>query len=82
VVGLWPVALADDLAAALADGMRKIESWTARHGCAAATFADQPFDPFFNINTPEDLETAERIAAGRAVTRTSPAPRQQDKPRS
>ena len=63
VVGLWPVALRDDLRHALvAEGLRKIEVWTARHGVAIADWPDQPVDPFFNVNTPEDLAQAERLA--------------------
>jgi len=63
VVGLWPVALRDDLRRALAEGLHKIEAWTGRHGAALAAWPDRPFDPFFNINTPEDLAKAEEIAA-------------------
>jgi len=63
VVGLWPVALRDDLRRALAEGLHKIETWTGRHGAALAAWPDRPFDPFFNINTPEDLAKAEEIAA-------------------
>jgi molybdopterin-guanine dinucleotide biosynthesis protein A len=64
VVGLWPVALRHDLRTALvADGLRKIELWTARHGVAVADWPDAPVDPFFNVNTPEDVAAAERIAA-------------------
>jgi molybdopterin-guanine dinucleotide biosynthesis protein A len=38
VVGLWPVALRDDLRQALTrDNVRKIEVWTARHGVARST---------------------------------------------
>ena len=56
--GLWPVALRDDLRDALNDGLRKVVLWTDKHGCGTAMFNDQPFDPFFNVNTPEDLEIA------------------------
>jgi len=64
VVGLWPVALRDDLRRALAeDGLHKIEDWTARHGVAIADWPTVPVDPFFNVNTPEDVAEAERIAA-------------------
>jgi molybdenum cofactor guanylyltransferase len=64
VVGLWPVALRGDLRRALvAEGLRKIEAWTARHGVAVADWPAVPVDPFFNINTPEDAAEAERIAA-------------------
>ena len=64
VVGLWPVALRDDLRAALCrDGVRKIEAWTARHGVAIAQWPATPVDPFFNVNTPEDAAQAQRFAA-------------------
>ncbi len=63
VVGLWRVDLRDDLRDALAiEGLRKIEIWTARHGVALATWPDQPFDPFFNVNTPADAATADHVA--------------------
>jgi molybdopterin-guanine dinucleotide biosynthesis protein A len=63
VVGLWPVALRQDLRTALTvDGLRKIEVWTARHGIAIADWPSEPVDPFFNVNTPEDAAAAERIA--------------------
>ncbi|NRA99901.1 MAG: molybdenum cofactor guanylyltransferase MobA [Rhodobacteraceae bacterium] len=65
--GLWPVALRDDLRAALIGGVRKIVQWTDSHGAASGSFPDTPFDPFFNVNTPEDLAEAEAIAAGRAA---------------
>lgn len=61
VFGLWPVALAVDLREAMADGMRKVDRWTNKHGCAEAVFDVAPFDPFFNVNTPEDLTEAERL---------------------
>lgn len=63
VVGLWPVALRDDLRRALNEGLRKIEVWTAQHGVALATWPDSPVDPFFNVNTPQDAAAAESIAA-------------------
>jgi molybdopterin-guanine dinucleotide biosynthesis protein A len=64
VLGLWPVALRDDLRRALVEqGQRKIEVWTARHGVAIADWPATPVDPFFNVNTPEDAAAAERIAA-------------------
>ena len=64
VVGLWPVALRDDLRQSLTrDHVRKIEVWTARHGVALVDWPAVPFDPFFNVNTPADVAAAERIAA-------------------
>ncbi len=61
VIGLWPVTLADALEADLRAGTRKIDTWTARHGIAVADFPTHPFDPFFNVNRPDDLAEAERI---------------------
>jgi molybdenum cofactor guanylyltransferase len=64
VVGLWPLALRADLRKALVEeDLRKIEVWTARHGVAIAEWPDQPVDPFFNVNTPEDAKRAEEVAA-------------------
>ena len=61
--GLWPVALRHDLREALVGGLRKIVLWTDRHGAGVAEFASDPFDPFFNVNTPEDLRLAEALGA-------------------
>ncbi|UNK39526.1 molybdenum cofactor guanylyltransferase MobA [Shinella sp. H4-D48] len=66
VFALWPVALADDLAAWLASSaVLRVRSFLDRHGAREVAF--QPvetsiglLDPFFNINTPADLEAAER----------------------
>ncbi len=63
VFGLWPVALRADLAQTLASGERKVDRWTGRHGCAVARWGAEPFDPFFNVNTPEELAEAERLVS-------------------
>lgn len=61
-IGLWAVALRDDLRHALVvEGERKIDRWTARHGCASVTWPIAPYDPFFNANTPEDIDAADVI---------------------
>jgi molybdopterin-guanine dinucleotide biosynthesis protein A len=63
VVALWRVALREDLRHALVrEDLRKIEVWTARHGIALAAWPTEPVDPFFNVNTPDDLAQATRIA--------------------
>jgi len=62
-IGLWPVALRDDLRKALRnEGLHKIELWTARHGVGYADWPAEPIDPFFNVNTPDDAAKAEAIA--------------------
>lgn len=64
VVGLWPVALAEQLRHALVvEDMRKIDRWTALHGVAEAVWPDEPYDPFLNANRPEDLTEAEGVLA-------------------
>ncbi len=57
--GIWPVALRDDLRAALAGGLRKVVLWTDQHGGRTAMFPDEA--AFFNVNTPEDLARAEAM---------------------
>lgn len=59
--GLWPVALRDDLRAALQDGLKKVVLWTDRHGGREALFPSDGLDPFFNVNTPEDLARAQAL---------------------
>ena len=64
VFGLWPVALRDDLRAALVErGERRIDRWTARHGLVEVPFRSDPVDPFFNANRTDDLAEAERLIA-------------------
>jgi len=59
--GLWPVALRDDLRSTLQDGLRKVVLWTDQHGAETHVFESGDIDPFFNINTPEDLELANKM---------------------
>jgi molybdopterin-guanine dinucleotide biosynthesis protein A len=59
VFGLWAVRLREDLRrAVIEEGVRKVDQWTSRHRLVTVPFADQPIDPFFNANRPEDLEAA------------------------
>lgn len=62
--GLWPVALRDDLRAALTGGLKKVVLWTDPHGGREVLFPTTGFDPFFNINTPQDMTRAEALIAG------------------
>lgn len=61
VVALWPVALADALADALATGVRGVGAFAAPHGLAVADFAIGHADPFLNVNEPVDLARAARL---------------------
>lgn len=69
VFGLWPVALCNDLEVWLTGGdNRKVLAWVERHRLAEIDFAPlsagahEAIDPFFNANTPAELEQAEAIA--------------------
>ena len=63
LAAVWRVSLRHDLRRALVgDGVRKVEVWAARHGIAHAEWPDKPVDLFLNVNSPENLEEAERIA--------------------
>lgn len=64
VVALWSVALRDDLCRALTEeNIKQVSAWSARYSPAIVDWPAIPFDPFFNINAPEDIAEAERIAA-------------------
>ena len=66
VFTLWPLALADELERWLeTDDKRRVRAFIERNEMEAVEFAAVeteigPLDPFFNINTPADLEAAER----------------------
>lgn len=64
----WDVGLREDLRAALAAGTRRMRDWMDARGAVRVRFAVGPegADPFFNINTPADLETARAMLAGAA----------------
>lgn len=59
--GLWPVALCDDLRSALGAGVRKVVQWAHPHGVVKVRFNATPFDPFFNVNRPEDYDIAQQL---------------------
>lgn len=59
--GLWPVDLRDDLRAALSGGLRKIVIWTECHDAGTEEFPVGRIDPFFNVNTPEDMARAQAL---------------------
>lgn len=63
IFGLWPVSLADDLDHFLrTDPKRRVRAFIERHRMHAVSFAPVgTVDPFFNINTPEELVRAEEM---------------------
>lgn len=66
VIGAWPVALADDLESELQRGVRKVLHWTDKHGTVGVAFdmarhGAAEIDPFYNANTPEDLDALRQL---------------------
>jgi len=63
VIALWNVNLRGDMREALVvENMRRVSQWMQRYRLATAEWSDQPVDPFFNANTPEDVARAEIMA--------------------
>ena len=62
VTALWPTRLRAGLRAALQASQRKVESFAAAHTVTTVDWPTTPFDPFLNVNTPEDLVEANRLA--------------------
>jgi len=82
VVGLWPVELSVDLEAALDSGVRKVHHWISR---LTVHDVDFPFlelsghrvDPFFNVNTIDNLQKARALLLDNAdVTNLHLPPRE------
>lgn len=62
VIGLWAVALRHDLRHALIEeNIRKVSLWTSRYRLSTVDWPTEPVDPFFNVNTVEDIAEAERL---------------------
>jgi molybdenum cofactor guanylyltransferase len=56
VFGLWPVGLIDAMEQALAAQQRGVWRFAQVQGAGLASWPSLPIDPFFNVNTPEDIE--------------------------
>ncbi|MGZ9410282.1 MAG: molybdenum cofactor guanylyltransferase MobA [Methylocystis sp.] len=62
-VALWPVALRADVRRALvAEDERRVSAFIGRYASVIVDWPIEPYDPFFNVNRPEDLARAEAIA--------------------
>lgn len=65
VFGLWPIACAKALRSALVDeNLRKVDAFMGRYEVARAEWSDDPVDPFFNVNVPEDVARLREVLAG------------------
>jgi molybdopterin-guanine dinucleotide biosynthesis protein A len=61
IFGLWNIDLIDQLEKDLETGSRKVEKWANNIGVKTIDIEFDKEDPFFNVNTKEDLEKAEKI---------------------
>ena len=62
IFGLWSINLLEKLEEDLIkNGFRKVEEWANKIGVEIINVKKKQYDPFFNINTKEDLETAKNI---------------------
>ena len=61
IFGLWSINLLDKLEKDLNNGERKVELWANNTGVKIINMEFSNNDPFFNINTKEDLKKAEEI---------------------
>ncbi len=64
VFALWHVSLKAEIEAQLATGqVPRLQEWMENHNPVKVDFPVEKYDPFFNINTPQDLYAAEPLAA-------------------
>ena len=61
IFGLWSLDLIDQLEKDLSRGERKVEVWANSIGVSTVNISYKKLDPFFNINTKQDLEKAVKI---------------------
>jgi molybdenum cofactor guanylyltransferase len=61
IFGLWSLDLMDQLESDLLKGERKVEVWANSIGVISINIGYKKLDPFFNINTKEDLEIAKKM---------------------
>ena len=59
IFGLWSIDLLERLEKDLDNGERKVEMWANKIGVKSINMKFENKDPFFNINTKEDLTKAE-----------------------
>lgn len=58
----WPLSAREKFLQGIAAGERAVHRLQAKFPITEVEWPCQPVDPFFNINTPEDLERARRLA--------------------
>jgi molybdenum cofactor guanylyltransferase len=62
LTGIWTTAMAKPLGRLIeAEAMKRVQDFVTRAKAEKVVWAAVPHDPFFNINTPDDLAHAEMI---------------------
>ena len=63
IFGLWSLDLYDKLKDDLVNNkIRKVQDWTEKNKIKNLEFKFEDYDPFFNINTKDDLEFAKKLS--------------------
>jgi molybdenum cofactor guanylyltransferase len=63
LTGIWTTAMAKPLGRLIeTEDMKRVQNFATRAKAEKVVWAAVPHDPFFNINTPEDLAVAEMMA--------------------
>ena len=64
VFALWHASLLEKIEQQLKTGeVPRLQDWVKQQNMVEVNFAADAYDPFFNINTPQDLYTAEPLVA-------------------
>lgn len=64
LTGLWSTSLLDELERAMDSQLApRLQDWVSICKAAEVEWAAEPYDPFLNVNTPQELAEAQRLAA-------------------
>lgn len=62
IIGAWKTELLDDLESAIVrDNLFRVKDWANRVSAQSVEWPVKPYDPFFNVNAPDDLRIAGQI---------------------
>ena len=61
-LSLWPIAARSKIQTLLDEGRgKRVMEWTDQLNAVPVEWPVEPYDPFFNVNTPDDLSEAEKM---------------------
>ena len=68
-IAIWPISLLPALETFLfEEQLSRVTAFLERHGAIEVEWPSEPYDPFFNINTPDDMARASELIAHGLVT--------------